>query len=142
MEMYRVDIEKAEKAFEEGNLELLREILPPLVEKNVPAAIRLNASFFGSEVSEDECNNLYVEGMFKAASLGDTKAKYQVGVFYDLGEYNIPQDKERASYIFKELAEGGDPHCLWIYACELIWGLGTFQKETLKEFNYWLMLRK
>jgi len=127
---YKAEIEKAEKALEEGNLELLREILPPLVDKNIPEAIRINSSFFGPEVPEDECDRFYVEGMFKAAELGDLKAKYQVGVFYDLVEYDIAQDKEKASYIFKELAEKGDPHCLWIYACELIWGNGTFPKST------------
>lgn len=130
MNKYIAEMEKAEKAFEDGDLELLRKILPPLVEKNIPAAIRINSSFFGPDVPEEECDRLYVEGMFKAAELGDLKAKYQVGVFYDLGEYNISQDKEKASYIFKELAEKGDPHCLWIYACELIWGNRTFPKST------------
>jgi len=38
--------------------------------------------------------------MFKAAELGDPKAKYQVSVFYELGEYDIPQDKKLASNIF------------------------------------------
>lgn len=130
MDEYKAEIEEAEKAFEEGNLDLLCEILPPLVDKNIPAAIRINSSFFGPEVPEDECDRLYVEGMFKAAELGDLKAKYHVGVFFDLGEYGIPQDKEKASLIFKELADKGDPHCLWIYACELIWGNGTFPKST------------
>lgn len=68
--------------------------------------------------------------MFKAAELGYIKAKYQVGVFYDLGEYGISQDKKRASLIFKELAEKGSSHCMWIHACELIWGSEAFQKST------------
>ena len=70
--------------------------------------------------------------MFKAAELGDLIAKYCVGVMYDIGEYGIPQDKVRASNIFKELAENGDPHCMWIHACELIWGIGSFPKATEK----------
>ncbi len=136
MNEHQAEIVKAEEAFEEGNLELLRKILPPLVEANIPAAIRINSSFFKPDMPEDECDRIYVEGMFKAAELGDLKAKYQVGIFYDLGEYDVPQDKEKASYIFKELAEKGDPHCLWIYACELIWGNGTFPKDTLKGITY------
>lgn len=124
------DIEKAEKAFTEGDFDLLKSLLPSLLEKENPAAIRLNASFFEHNLSADECDRLYIEGMFKAAELGDLKAKYQVGVLYDTGEYSVPQDKVRASHIFKELAELGDPHCMWIYACELIWGTGSFPKAT------------
>lgn len=124
------EIEKAEKALEEGDLDLLKEILPPLVEKNIPAAIRINASFFDADVSEEECDRLHVEGIFKAAELGDAKAKYQVGVFYDLGEYDVPQNKKKASEIFRELAEQGNAHCLWIYSCELIWGKGSFPQST------------
>ena len=130
MNQHLTEIEKAERALEEGNIDLLKEILSPLVKKNVSAAIRINASFFDAETPEEECDRLYVEGMFKAAELGDQKAKYQVGVFYDLGEYGIFQDKLCASNIFKDLAEHGDAHCMWIYACELIWGKGSFQKST------------
>ncbi|MDF3195364.1 hypothetical protein [Pseudomonas sp. 1928-m] len=129
------DIDQAERAFQEGDFDLLKIILPPLVEKNIPAAIRINSSFFAPDIPEDECERMYVEGMFKAAELGDLKAKYQVGVFYDLGEYGIPQDKYRASHIFKELAEKGNSHCMWIYACELIWGNGSFQKSTEAGLN-------
>ena len=123
-------IEMAEKAFDEGDLDLLREILPPLVKMNVPAAIRISSSFYEPGTSDEECDRIYVEGMFRAAEIGDKKAKYQVGVFYDLGEYGITQDKVKASNIFKELAEAGDPHCMWIYASELIWGNGSFPKST------------
>lgn len=130
MNELQTEIEKAEKAFEDGDFDLLREILPPLVKVNVPAAIRISCSFFEPGIPDDECDRIYVDGMFRAADLGDKKAKYRVGVFYDLGEYGIAQDKVRASNIFKELAENGDPHCMWIYACELIWGNGSFPKST------------
>ena len=126
MDDYRKEIDNIEKLFSEGDLDELEKVLPPLVEKNIPAAIRINSSFFAEGTPEDEMDLIYVEGMFRAAELGDLKAKYQIGVFYDLGEYNIIQDKVKASCIFKELSEKGDPHCMWIYACELIWGRGSF----------------
>ncbi|MBC3873626.1 hypothetical protein [Undibacterium flavidum] len=130
MNEHQVEIERAERAFEERDLELLRKILPPLIEQNNAAAIRISSSFFAAGTSDEECDRIYVEGMFRAAELGDLKAKYQVGIFYDLGEYDIPQDKIRASYIFKELADLGFPQCMWIHACELIWGSGPFPKST------------
>lgn len=126
MDDYQKEIEYIEHLFNEGNLDELKKVLPLLLEKNVPAAIRIDCSFFEPDTPEDEMDRIYVEGMFRAAELGDLKAKYQVGVFYDLGEYNVTQDKQKASHIFKELAEKGDPHCMWIHACELIWGEGSF----------------
>ena len=132
MKQYQAEIDKAEKASEEGDIDLLRKLLPPLLEKNIPEAIRINASFFDAGTPEEECDRLYVEGMFRAAELGDLKAKYRVGALLDIGECGVEQDKVRASNIFKELAELGDPHCMWIYACELIWGEGSFPISTEK----------
>ncbi len=126
MDDYQKEVEHIEHLFNEGDLDELKKVLPRLLEKNIPAAIRINSSFFEPDTPEDEMDRVYVEGMFKAAELGDLKAKYQVGIFYDLGEYNIIQDKEKASHIFKELSDKGDPHCMWIHACELIWGKGSF----------------
>lgn len=123
-------INSLEKAFEEGDDELLQKLLPPLLEKNVPEAIRINACFSSSDISEEEKNRLYVDGMFKAVELGDLKAKYYVGVMYDYGQYGVEQNKQKASEIFKYLAEQGHPHSQWIHACELIWGKGSFAKET------------
>ncbi|WP_163835412.1 tetratricopeptide repeat protein [Spartinivicinus ruber] len=129
MNQDQLDIIEVEKVFEAGDIEGLKKLLPPLLERNIPEAIRINASFFDSDIPEEECERLFVEGMFRAAKLGDPKARYQVGVFYDLGEYGIKEDKYKASLIFKKLAEEGDPHCMWIYACELIWGNGSFPKS-------------
>lgn len=67
-------INSLEKAFEEGDDELLQKLLPPLLEKNIPEAIRINACFSSSDISEEE-NRLYVDGMFKAAELGDLQSE-------------------------------------------------------------------
>ena len=135
MNDYREEIEHIENLFNEGNFDELRKVLPALVEENIPAAIRIRCCFFEPGTPEEEMDRIFVEGMFKAAELGDLKSRYQIGVFYDLGEYSIPQDKEKASHIFKELAEKGDPHCMWIHACELIWGNGSFQASTGEGLN-------
>ncbi len=87
-------IEKIEEAFEVGDFDLLDELLPSLVAKNIPAAIRINASYWKDDVPEEEGERQFKEGMFKAAELGDLKAKYQVGVFYDLGENGVEQNTQ------------------------------------------------
>ncbi|MCU7846233.1 MAG: SEL1-like repeat protein [Candidatus Thiodiazotropha sp. (ex Monitilora ramsayi)] len=136
MESYEVEVEEIERLFEDGDLDALKQLLPPLLEKKVPAAIRINASFFDADTPEEVCDQIYVEGMFEAAELNDQKARYQVGVFYDYGEYGIPQDKSKASEIFKELAEEGDPHCMWIHACELLWGRGSYPQSIEKGLEF------
>ena len=78
MEDTEVAIEEAEKAIDEDRFDDAREILKPLVAANIPAAVRLNASFFEENVSEEEAERRYVEGMFLAAELGDAKARYQI----------------------------------------------------------------
>ncbi len=132
MERYEAEVEEIERLFEEGDLDALKKLLPPLLKNRVPAAIRINASFFDADTPEDVCDQIYVEGMFEAAKLKDQKARYQVGVFYDCGDYGIPLDKLKASEIFKELAEEGDPHCMWIHACELLWGRGSYPQSIEK----------
>ena len=106
------EIGKAEKALEDGRFTDARSILAPLVETNVPEAIRINASFFDKGTSEEEMDRRYVDGMFKAAELGDKEARYRVGIFYDVGEYGVPLNKKRASEIFRELAEDEDRYRL------------------------------
>lgn len=124
------EIERIEYLFDQGDFDALKKILPALIEKNVPEAIRINSSFFEPNTPEDEMDRIYVEGMFRAAELGDLKAQYEVGVLYDCGDYGVTQDKEKASYIFKALSDEGHPHSMWIHACELIWGQGSFPKST------------
>ena len=56
---YQAEIDRIEKAFEVGDTDLLRELLPPLLKKNVPQAIRINASFFPEGTPEEECDRIY-----------------------------------------------------------------------------------
>ena len=126
MDNLKNDIKIAKDAINLGDFELARNILRPLAEKDVPAAVRLISTIFDANTPEDEIDKIFVAGMFKAAELGDLEALYQVGVFYDLGEYGIQQDQRRASEIFKKLSDAGYSHCMWIHACELLWGLGAF----------------
>ncbi len=125
-------LKQAEEALECSDLGLARTLLKPLIERDVPAAIRLNASFFEEGISEEEMDRIYVSGISRAAELGDRKARYIQGVWYDVGEHGFEVDKKKASLIFKELADEGDLHCLWIYAVDLLWGRGAFVADPEK----------
>lgn len=131
------EIETAEKLFDEGNFVEARKLLAPLVEQNNGAAIRLNCSHFDDGTSEEEKDRIYVDGMFRAAECGDLEALYTVGVFYDIDEYpQVPQDKEKASAIFKQAADLGHAHCMWIHATELLWGKGSFEQSIHEGSRY------
>lgn len=119
----------AEEALDKGDTDKARNLLKPLVERDHPAAIRLNSSFFPPGMSEEEMDRIYVEGIERAAKLGDMEARYLIGSWYDLGDCGYETDRPKASQIFKELASEGHAHCTWIYACELMWGLGSFAQN-------------
>ena len=121
--------ERAQEAFYRGDLDDAREMLKPLVENNHPAAVRLNASFFPPGVPEPEMDRIYVEGVQRAAELGDAEAQYLVGSWYDIGEFGFEVDKFRASEIFRQLAAKGHSRSMWIYACDLLWGRGAYSQD-------------
>lgn len=122
MAAQRNDIEELESAFEEGDLDRVRQMLPSLLKRKSPEAIRIAASFSDAGESAEAFDRRYVAGMFEAASLGDIKAQYSVGVFYDLGEYGIERDLERAAKIFESLSLREHPHSMWIHAINLTYG--------------------
>ncbi len=126
---------RAERLIEAGEFAAAREVLRPLIEIGVGKAVRLNCSIFEEGVSEDEMDRIYSEGILRAAELGDLEALYISGSFYDQGEY-VPQDKEKASAIFRQAAELGHSHSQWIYACELLWGKGTFPQSIERGLDY------
>ena len=121
------ELERAEKLFDEGDSESARRILAPLIQRNNGAAIRMDCSRFDPGMSEAEMEQKYVEGMVRSADCGDLEALYTVGAFYDIGARpQIPQDKAKASEIFKKAADRGHAHSMWIHATELLWGTGSF----------------
>ena len=108
------------------DVEEARKLLAPLVKRNHPGAIRLNASLFSAGMSEEDMDRIYVEGIEKAAGLGDIEARYIIGSWYDIGEHNYGANPIKASQIFAGLAADGHAHSSWIYACDLLWGRGAF----------------
>lgn len=128
-------LSKAEEAFEIGDFSLARQLLQPLLEKKNGKAIRLNCSHFDADIDEEEMDRIYVDGMFEASENGDLEALYIVGSFYDIGEY-VTLDKEKASKIFKEAADRGHAHSMWIHAVDLLYGEGAFKQSSEQGINY------
>ena len=48
----------------------------------------------------------------------------------------VEQGKVQASRIFKEAADHGHAHSMWIYACELLWGKGRYTQSVSEGRNY------
>ncbi|MDJ0908527.1 MAG: hypothetical protein QNI99_05015 [Woeseiaceae bacterium] len=68
-----------------------------------------------------------MQRLLEAAEQGDLESFYTIGAFHDTGDLAplIPEDKHKASAIFKEAADKGHAHSMWIHACELLWGVGV-----------------
>lgn len=128
-------LRNAEMAFEDGRYVDARKMLAPLAKERNGAAIRLLCSHFDAGTSEEEMNRVYAEGMCEAADCGDLQALHIVGSFYDLGEH-VETNKEKASNIFKQAADRGHAHSMWIHACELLSGKGLFEQEQAKGLEY------
>lgn len=85
--------------------------------------------------SNDPDDKNYVEDVFNRANAGDLQALYETGALYDMGHL-VPMDKVKASRIFKEAADRGHAHAKWLHACELLWGLGTFNESIAEGMRY------
>lgn len=79
--------------------------------------------------------NEYVQSVLEKAESGDIDSLYEKGALYDLGDY-VEQDKKKASAIFKEAADRGHAHSMWIHACELLWGLGSYPQSVDNGLEY------
>ena len=83
----------------------------------------------------DELEIEHIEQLLNAAENGDLESAYKLGAYLDMGDYCLP-DKKKAAHIFRELAEKGHTHCQWIYATELLWGLGNFKTSVDEGLKY------
>jgi TPR repeat protein len=77
----------------------------------------------------------YLAKLLRRVAKGDLEALYWLGAMYDLGE-GVPMDKVKASNIFKEAADKGHAHSMWLHACELLWGLGNFPQSVPDGMRY------
>lgn len=89
----------------------------------------------GVNLPTDPDGHRYVERVFERAANGDIDALYEMGMLYDLGDH-LPMDAGKASRIFKEAADKGHSHSMWLHACELLWGLGTYPQNVDEGLRY------
>lgn len=81
--------------------------------------------------------NEFVKSIFTKVDAGDIGALYQKGALYELGDY-VEQDKQKALAIFKEAADKGHAHSMWIHACKLLWDLNSYP-QAINEGLYYLV---
>ncbi|MET0027736.1 MAG: hypothetical protein ABW101_08870 [Candidatus Thiodiazotropha sp.] len=77
----------------------------------------------------------YVREVFRRADEGSPEAIYEKGALFDLGEF-VEENKEYASELFKIAADKGHAHSMWIHACELLWGLGSYPQSIEEGLRY------
>lgn len=85
--------------------------------------------------SEKHENEKRFTRLSRRAAGGDPEALYAVGMMYDLGD-GVPKDLVKASNIFREAADKGHAHSMWIHAVELLWGRGSFPQSVPDGMRY------
>ncbi len=132
----KIKLKRAENALENSNYKIASKILKPLIVSKIPAAILLEGNYSKNGEPTSEFERRHYKSVEKAAKLGWPPAIYQLGVYFDTGDYGEYNPKH-ASELFKEAALQGHPRSQWIYATELLWGQGNFE-QNIKEGLIWL----
>ena len=129
-------IAEAESEIDSGNVERAHQLLEPLVKAGDAKAIFLAGSIGKSGESEAQFLKRHIESVEIAAEKGDVDAIYALGIFYDVGDDGFEIDLVKASELFKKAADLGHLRCKWIHACELLWGLGSYDQDISKGLQY------
>jgi len=129
-------IQDAEREIESDNFARAHEILSPLVKRGNAGAIYIAGTIGKFGESTGEFDKRHVESVKLAASKGHAYAIYRLGVFFDLGDFGYEVDKKRVSELFKKAADLGHLRSKWIHACELLWGIGSYEQNIPEGLKY------
>jgi TPR repeat protein len=121
--------EKADQLFEEGELEMLYELIAPFLEAGDPYAQLLYSSFSLERLNEsdDEFEARSLK-LLKAASEGGlADASYRLGVLYLYGD-STPTGADSSIYFERAIAQGHS-HSKFTYGFNLYYGTETKQDK-------------
>lgn len=129
-------IARAELELDRGNFELAHQLLEPYVLAGNAKAILVAGSIGRPGETDEQFERRYAQSVESAAKKGDPDAIYRLGVFFDIGDLGFEINKAKASALFKRAADLGNLRCQWIHACELLWGLGSYQQNIPEGLAY------
>ncbi len=109
--------------FDKGNAHKGHETLRPLLDISNAYALLL-ASLFSTEAeSEQAFLRRHLAQLEAAADLGDSVARYSLGVYFDQGEL-LDCDTEKALDYYRKSAEAGMPQAMFVYGVMQFYGTG------------------
>ena len=127
---------EAEREIENDNFARAHQLLQPLVEQGNARETYLAGTIGKAGESRGEFDKRHVESVKLAASRGDAEAIYRLGYFFDCGDFGFEMDSKRASELFKKAADLGHLRSKWIHACELLWGMGSYDQNIHEGLKY------
>jgi TPR repeat protein len=118
---------------EDESMDRAYQLLVPLVEKQMPAAMYLYACYLVSRecANEEDAERRYIELIQAAAHAGHAAAQFRLGQELDRGGDLLPHDAEQSANWFRLAAEQGDPYAQWVHGLNLLSGLGIPKDEAL-----------
>lgn len=129
----KILLRRAGRELDFGRVAVGKELLRPLVAAGNAEAIYINASV--RVQNSEKHRHWHLEELKRAARLGYPPAIYTLGKYYDLG-LELPKNTYRAALLFQKAAKLGHPRSMWIYAVDLLWGLGHFPEDVTLGLKY------
>ncbi len=123
--------QKADQLFEEGDLEVLYNLIEPFLKANDPYAQLLYSSFSLERLNEsDEDFETRSLDLLKAASEGGlADASYRIAVLYSFGD--IPAgESDLSSFYFERAIVQGHSHSKFTYGFNLYYGTEVKQDKS------------
>jgi uncharacterized protein len=130
------EILQAVREIESDDFVRAHQLLQPLVERGNARATYLAGTIGKDGESTEEFEKRHVESVKLTASKGDAEAIYRLGYFFDCGDFGFEVNRKHASKLFKKAADLGHLRSKWIHACELLWGMGSCDKNVPEGLNY------
>ena len=133
----RALIQAARQATDEGRLAVLlgwtQEILKPLVQARIPAALwlyatllKLQAQIAGVGPDDEAFKKEFWRLLREAAAGGQAEAQFALAC-----ELDDPETAAESARLFQAAAEQGHTHALWVHGLNLLGGKGIPQEKEL-----------
>lgn len=122
--------QKAEALLENGEVEVLYELLSPYLQQNDAYAQFLYSSFSleSSCETDDEFEARSMRLLESASEGGVAEASYRLGVMYLYGNFVNDSSKSSNDYFERAIAQGHS-HSKFTYGFNLFYGLGDVKQD-------------
>ncbi len=129
--------QKAEALFDDGDLDVLYELLAPYLEQGDPDAEFLYSSFSleSKNETEEEFEERSMRLLISASEGGVAEASYRLGVIYLYGDFVDTNSKSSSEYFERAIAQGHS-HSKFTYGFSLYYGSSGVSQDKARGLQF------